>query len=91
MIFVFCRVSYIKSRAGSLSGPLKYYTVSNYTSSNKFFIQRFILRINKKLFCLSGNKYENPPPGSVLDHTIMKKTFDDFLLVSQHVNQVTYE
>jgi len=44
-------------------------------------------RINKKLFCLSGNKYENPPPGSVLDHTIMKKTFDDFLLVSQHVNQ----
>lgn len=44
-------------------------------------------RINKKLFCLSGNKYENPPPGSVLDHTIMKKTFDDFLLVSQHVTQ----
>ena len=35
-----------------------------------------------------GKGFINPPPGSVLDHTVMKKNFDDFLLVSQHVTQV---
>jgi len=44
-------------------------------------------RINLRFFELTGNKYGNPPPGSVLDHTIMKRTYYDFLLVSQHVGQ----
>jgi len=44
-------------------------------------------RINRRLFEVKGNKYENPAPGSVLDHTVMKKNFLDFILVSQHSSQ----
>jgi aubergine-like protein len=44
-------------------------------------------RINRRLFRVEGNRYENPAPGSVLDHTVMKKNFLDFLLVSQHSSQ----
>lgn len=31
----------------------------------------------------------NPPPGTVVDHTITRKTWADFFLVSQHVGQGT--
>jgi len=46
-------------------------------------------RINRRFFNMEGDKYINPPPGSVLDHTVMKKHMYDFLLVSQHVTQGT--
>lgn len=32
---------------------------------------------------------DNPPPGTVLDHTVTKARFYDFYLVSQHVTQGT--
>ena len=31
---------------------------------------------------------ENPPPGTVMDHTITRRNWYDFFLVSQHVRQV---
>lgn len=46
-------------------------------------------RINLRFFQVAGKEYNNPPPGSVLDHTIMKRKYYDFLLVSQHVTQGT--
>ncbi|XP_023340346.1 protein argonaute-3 isoform X2 [Eurytemora carolleeae] len=47
-------------------------------------------RINERFFDLNGSgKYQNPPPGSVIDHTIMRVQYYDFLLVSQHVSQGT--
>jgi len=44
-------------------------------------------RINRRFFEMKGSRYENPPPGSVLDHTVMKPDWDDFLLVSQFSSQ----
>ena len=36
-----------------------------------------------------GGQYENPPPGTVLDHTVTRYQFKDFFLVPQAVNQGT--
>ena len=36
-----------------------------------------------------GKQLDNPPPGSVLDHTVTKRNWYDFFLVSQHVGQGT--
>eukprot|EP00731_Ephydatia_muelleri_P025692 Em0017g775a len=44
-------------------------------------------RITTRIFGRSGNGYENPPPGVLVDHTISKSY--DFYLVSQHVRQGT--
>eukprot|EP00088_Acartia_fossae_P024862 TRINITY_DN2571_c0_g1_i14.p1 TRINITY_DN2571_c0_g1~~TRINITY_DN2571_c0_g1_i14.p1 ORF type:complete len:919 (-),score=292.46 TRINITY_DN2571_c0_g1_i14:527-3283(-) len=44
-------------------------------------------RINMRFFNLVGNQYTNPLPGSLLDHTIMKKGFLDFILVSQFASE----
>jgi len=46
-------------------------------------------RINTKLFMQSKGSLENPPPGSVMDHTVTKRDYYDFLLISQHVRQGT--
>lgn len=44
-------------------------------------------RISTRIFGRSGNGYENPPPGVIVDHTVTKSY--DFYLVSQHVRQGT--
>ena len=36
-----------------------------------------------------GKSVENPPPGTILDHTVTRYEFKDFFLVPQAVNQVT--
>ena len=36
-----------------------------------------------------GKQLENPPPGTVLDHTVTRRKWHDFFLVSQHVGQGT--
>ena len=46
-------------------------------------------RINTKLFMKKGPSLENPPPGSVMDHTVTRRDYYDFLLISQHVRQGT--
>jgi len=46
-------------------------------------------RINTRIFYMVGKELDNPPPGSVLDHTVTKYDWYDFFLVSQHVGQGT--
>ena len=46
-------------------------------------------RINTRIFALGGKEPENPVPGTVLDHTVTKRDWYDFFLVSQHVGQGT--
>ena len=45
-------------------------------------------RINTRIFALGGKNPDNPAPGTVLDHTVTKRDWFDFFLVSQHVGQV---
>lgn len=45
-------------------------------------------RINTRIF-LKKNGEENPPPGTILDHTVTRYKYRDFFLVSQHVTQGT--
>lgn len=51
-------------------------------------------RINTKFFKVNSTEtgtsgFSNPPPGSILDHTITRKYLYDFYLVSQHVREGT--
>ncbi|CAH2043482.1 unnamed protein product, partial [Iphiclides podalirius] len=46
-------------------------------------------RINTRIFLKSDKGFENPAPGTVLDHTITRRDWYDFLIVSQKVNQGT--
>lgn len=46
-------------------------------------------RVNVKMMQIAGRNLVNPPPGSVIDHTVTRKQFYDFYLVSQHVHQGT--
>lgn len=47
-------------------------------------------RITQRIFAIKGNnQLDNPPPGSVLDHSITRRDWFDFFLVSQHVRQGT--
>ena len=46
-------------------------------------------RINTRIFFQAGKELDNPPPGSIVDHTVTKRDWYDFFLVSQHVGQGT--
>ena len=46
-------------------------------------------RINTRIFHKVGKDLDNPPPGTFLDHTVTKRDWYDFFLVSQHVGQGT--
>ncbi|KAK3859535.1 hypothetical protein Pcinc_034359 [Petrolisthes cinctipes] len=47
-------------------------------------------RINARIFAvMNARELGNPPPGSIVDHTITRPYWYDFLLVSQHVRQGT--
>lgn len=46
-------------------------------------------RINAKMSLRMGSRSVNPQPGSFIDHTITHPDYNDFYLVSQHVNQGT--
>ncbi|KAF4533261.1 Argonaute-3 [Ephemera danica] len=47
-------------------------------------------RINTKIFAARPqDQFENPPPGTVVDHTITKKFMYDFILVSQFAHHGT--
>jgi len=46
-------------------------------------------RINTRIFHKVGKELDNPPPGTILDHTVTKRDWYDFFLVSQHVGQGT--
>merc|ERR1712110_1015971 len=42
-----------------------------------------------RIFFQAGKELDNPPPGSIVDHTVTKRDWYDFFLVSQHVGQGT--
>ncbi|XP_054156128.1 piwi-like protein Ago3 [Oppia nitens] len=46
-------------------------------------------RVNAKLFLIQAGASElgNPPPGSVIDHSITRRNYYDFYLINQHVTQ----
>ncbi|KAL3877253.1 hypothetical protein ACJMK2_034986 [Sinanodonta woodiana] len=46
-------------------------------------------RINTRIFLKTSREMQNPPPGTVVDHTITRREWYDFFLVSQHVRQGT--
>ncbi|CAH0561242.1 unnamed protein product [Brassicogethes aeneus] len=46
-------------------------------------------RINTKIFEMKREGAENPPPGTVVDHTFTRRTMKDFFLISQNVRQGT--
>jgi len=46
-------------------------------------------RISTRIFMRGPKGLDNPPPGSLLDHTVTRKGWYDFFLVSQHVRQGT--
>ncbi|XP_018573756.1 piwi-like protein Ago3 [Anoplophora glabripennis] len=46
-------------------------------------------RINTRIFALGRESAENPPPGTVLDHTVTRRYMQDFFLVPQNVRQGT--
>ncbi|KAJ0174712.1 hypothetical protein K1T71_009820 [Dendrolimus kikuchii] len=46
-------------------------------------------RINTRIFMKAGRDFDNPPPGTVLDNSILRRDWYDFLVVSQKVNQGT--
>ncbi|KAK8743630.1 hypothetical protein OTU49_001174, partial [Cherax quadricarinatus] len=47
-------------------------------------------RVNTRIFAaMRSRELGNPPPGSIIDHTITRRCWYDFLLVSQHVRQGT--
>lgn len=46
-------------------------------------------RINTRIFALGNEGADNPPPGTVLDHTVTRRYMQDFFLVPQNVRQGT--
>lgn len=46
-------------------------------------------RINCRIFHQLNSGYENPPPGTVVDHTVTRRDWYDFFLVSQFSRQGT--
>ncbi|XP_013180171.1 PREDICTED: protein argonaute-3 [Papilio xuthus] len=46
-------------------------------------------RINTRIFMKTRNGFENPFPGTVLDHCVTRRDWYDFLIASQKVNQGT--
>ncbi|XP_067935412.1 piwi-like protein Ago3 isoform X2 [Watersipora subatra] len=46
-------------------------------------------RINSRLYAVNRGVKENPPPGTIVDHTMTKANWFDYYLVSQHVTQGT--
>uniref|UniRef100_A0A146L2S0 Piwi-like protein 1 n=1 Tax=Lygus hesperus TaxID=30085 RepID=A0A146L2S0_LYGHE len=56
----------------------------------KFLVVVVQKRISTRFYTQQGNAdYINPPPGSVLDHSVTRRDMFDFFLVSQNVRQGT--
>ena len=71
----------IRKRFFNLSQPSNYEPQFSYVVVQK--------RISTRILVKTGNNYENPPPGTILDHTVTRYQFKDFFLVPQAVNQGT--
>lgn len=45
--------------------------------------------INTRIMLEKGSSFENPPPGTIVDHSVTRKYLYDFFLVPQNVRQGT--
>lgn len=70
---------------------IKFYMRDNHAGEPDPHISYVVVqkRINTKLSLRQNGRVSNPLPGSFLDHTITHPEYNDFYLVSQHVNQGT--
>lgn len=55
----------------------------------KFLVVIVQKRINTRIFATERNDFSNPPPGTIIDHTVCRRNFYDFFLVAQNVRQGT--
>lgn len=88
-------------RDGVGDGQLKYaseweipqllscFSVINATYSPKMTVVIVQKRINCRIFHELNGNYDNPPPGTVVDHTVTRRDWYDFFLVSQFSRQGT--
>ncbi|XP_034240768.1 piwi-like protein Ago3 isoform X2 [Thrips palmi] len=88
-------------RDGVGDGQLKYaseweipqlmscFSIVSPTYSPKLTVVIVQKRINCRIFQQLGGNYDNPPPGTVVDHTVTRRNYYDFFLVSQFSNQGT--
>ncbi|XP_014341914.2 piwi-like protein 2 [Latimeria chalumnae] len=44
-------------------------------------------RISTNIYSVSGGRFETPPPGTVIDHTVTNRGWVDFFLLAHHVRQ----
>lgn len=64
---------------------LKDYSISN-VKLTMVVVQK---RINTRIFLRKDSEFDNPVPGTIMDHTITRFSWYDFFLVAQHVRQGT--
>lgn len=81
----------IKLEISQMINSLEFYMRSDHPADLSPKLSYIIVqkRINTKLSLRQGNRIVNPLPGSYLDHSITHPDYNDFYLVSQHVNQGT--
>jgi len=61
----------------------------NQESPPKFAFIIVTKRVNARFFTRTGNTFDNPMPGTVIDNTVTRPTRYDFYLISQSVSQGT--
>ena len=81
----------LETEIAQVVNGIKYYMRDSHSNDPEPTISYIIIqkRINAKLSLRERNRVVNPLPGSYLDHTITHPEYNDFYLVSQHVNQGT--
>ncbi|XP_035226356.1 piwi-like protein Ago3 [Stegodyphus dumicola] len=77
-----------KYEVEQLTSCFKHFSVDYSPTLSVIVVQK---RINTRMYTImpQTNTLENPPPGSILDHTVTRKKWYDFFLISQHVRQGT--
>jgi len=80
-----------KSSSGSYPNGIKRTSESSGGYKPGFSFVVVQKRINTRVFSAvrGTTNYENPPPGTIVDHTVTRYTFKDFFLVPQSVTQGT--
>lgn len=51
-------------------------------ANSKFMLVMCNTKVKTKMICKNGPRFDNPRPGTVIDHSIVKKGLYDFYLVS---------
>ncbi|PRD22810.1 UNVERIFIED_CONTAM: Piwi-like protein [Trichonephila clavipes] len=79
-----------KYEAGQLASCFKHFSENYNPTLTINVVQK---RINTRIYTAKNQGrntvLDNPPPGTILDHTVTRKSWYDYFLVSQHVRQGT--